>query len=103
MNRITLETVGNLPNPRHVGKGGYGKPPEQPYRYDFDTTGGKEGFGIGFWFDSNGFIESVTITDNDDGGCYYLSNLAFPKMRTFEELKEVCRLLDITYPENWPQ
>lgn len=102
MNRITLESVGNLPNPRHIGKGGYGKPPEQPYSYTFDLAGGEKGFGIYFSFDNNDYLESISITDYDDDGNWYQPNLSSPNMRTFEELKEVCRLLDITYPENWP-
>lgn len=99
---ITLDIVSILSNPRHVGRCGYGRHPDHPYSYAFDIVGGTKGFDIGFWFDTDEGIESVSITDNDDGGCYYLPCLTFHKMRTFEELKEVCRLLDLTYPENWP-
>lgn len=102
MNRITLEAVGSLPNPRWIGREWPGTPDMQPYSYNFNVEGGKEGFDIGFYFDKNEYVEKVNISDNDDEGQYYYPNLTFPKMRTFEELKEVCRLLDITYPENWP-
>ena len=100
--RLSLETVSALPDIKRISRP-YPGTVDLPTTYvEFEFKGGKEGFGVTIWYTPDGAIETVYITDNDDDGNWYRSSFSFKNMRTFEELKEVCRLLDIIYPENWP-
>lgn len=101
MNRLSLEVTQHLPNVKLSRK--YPQTVDMPiYAVGATFKGGKKGFDIDIWYDDNGAIEEVSITDLDDDGDWYRPNLSFVNMRTFEELKEVCRLLGVVYPENWP-
>lgn len=107
VNRLSVEAMRELPGVKIMTCERHHNPSPAVYNIQVHTSGldqleEPEGFYITMYYDRNEAIDCVSIEALTSGDGYHTDTTTFPQMRTFEELKEVCRLMHIQYPENWP-
>lgn len=105
--RLSVEAMRELPGVKVKTREKHYKPSPAVYYIEVHTSGRDqveepEGFDITVYYDENEAIDKVYIEALTSNDGYYTDTACFPQMRTFAELREVCRLMHIQYPENWP-
>lgn len=107
MNQLSVETLRELPGVKVTTREKHYKPSPAVYRIEVhavacDQVEEPEGFDIAVYYDENEAVEKVYIEALTSGDGWHTDTATFPNLRTFGELWEVCRLMNIRYPEGWP-